>query len=239
MIELGLIGKKLSHSLSKKWFEKKFLELNLDAKYINFEIEHISQIEEIIFNHNKLIGLNVTIPFKTQIIPYLDQIDPVAKEIGAVNTVEVKNNRLKGYNTDAYGFACTLDTLPCQPQSAIIFGNGGATKAVKYILKKRNISHITVSRKSDKYNYENLTAKQIQSHQLLINTTPVGMFPNIDSKLSIPENGITSDHMLIDLIYNPEVTSFMQMGISKGAFAINGQLMLEKQADRAWELFIK
>lgn len=235
---LGLIGYPLAHSFSPSYFARKFEKLGItDMAYKLFPIKTINELPKLLETEPNLIGFNVTIPYKKKIIPYLDTIDNEAKAIGAVNTVAVRNNKLTGYNTDLYGFECTLDKLPSQPEKAVIFGDGGAAVAVKYALKKRNISFITVSRKSEQYNYENLTEELINSHKLLINTTPVGMHPNNDNKLPIPENGITPDHALIDLIYNPEVTSFMQMGIDKGAFAINGQLMLEKQADKAWEIY--
>jgi shikimate dehydrogenase len=238
MKTLGLIGYPLSHSFSPGYFARKFKKLGItDMEYKLFPIKTINELPKLLETEPNLIGFNVTIPYKKKIIPLLDDIDSEAKAIGAVNTVKVKNNQFIGYNTDAYGFECTLNTLPFQPETAVIFGDGGAAEAVKYALKKRNISFITISRKSEQYNYENLTADLIKSHQLLINTTPVGMYPSVVSTLPIEKNGITSNHAMIDLIYNPEVTSFMQMGIDKGAFAINGQLMLEKQADKAWEIF--
>jgi shikimate dehydrogenase len=238
MKTLGLIGYPLSHSFSPKYFAKKFEKMGItDMEYKLFPLKTIGEIPKLLIEEPNLIGFNVTIPYKKEIIPLLDNIDSEAIAIGAVNTVTVKKNQLKGYNTDIYGFECTLNELPTQTKSAIIFGDGGAAEAVKYALKKRNIEFFTVSRKSDKYNYETHTSELIKSHKLLINTTPIGMYPNIDAVLPIPKDGITSDHALIDLIYNPEVTSFMQMGIEKSAFAINGQLMLEKQADKAWEIF--
>jgi shikimate dehydrogenase len=240
MKTLGIIGFPLSHSFSPRYFNQKFERLGIaDMEYKLFELKDISELKAMLEKEINLLGFSVTIPYKKAIIPYLDHIDTTAEEIGAVNTVAVRNGKLTGYNTDEYGFGCTVDKLPSQPKTAIIFGNGGAAEAVKYALKKRNISNIVVSRKSKEHNYESITPELIKSNQLLINTTPIGMYPNNEDKLSIPETGITPDHALIDLIYNPEVTSFMQMGIDKGAFAINGQLMLEKQADRAWEYFTK
>ncbi|PLX21438.1 MAG: shikimate dehydrogenase [Salinivirgaceae bacterium] len=238
MKTLGLIGYPLSHSFSPEYFTKKFEKLGITGmEYKLFPLKTIKELPYLLEKEPNLIGFNVTIPYKKEILSYLDQIDTEAKAIGAVNTVTIKKNQLKGYNTDVYGFECTLDKLPTQPKSAIIFGNGGAAEAVKYALKKRNISYKIISRRSETYNYDWLSEERISSNKLLINTTPIGMYPNIESKLPIPEKGITPEHSMIDLIYNPEVTSFMQMGIDKGAFAINGQLMLEKQADKAWQIF--
>lgn len=241
MILLGLIGKKLEHSYSKNWFKHQFETQNIEATYKNFEISSIQEIFKLLEIHSNLTGFNVTIPYKQTILPLLNKIDDAAVEVGAVNTVGVSrkghNIELHGYNTDIYGFKCTLDQLPSLPKSAIVFGNGGAAKAIKYVLRQNNIQYKTVSRSGADFTYAELTGQQIEEHKLLINTTPVGMFPNIHKKLPIPSKYISSEHVLIDLIYNPDTTSFMQMGIEKGAFAINGQLMLEQQAKKALEIF--
>lgn len=241
MILLGLIGKKLRHSYSKDWFNSQFKTHNTAVTYENFELSSVSDIRNLLETHPNLIGFNVTIPFKEAILPLLDCIDLEARKVGAVNTVGICRNgntiKLHGYNTDVFGFEATLKSTHKKHSRALVFGNGGAAKAVTYVLKKLDIDYKIVSRSTCDYTYNQITKNILINNDLLINTTPVGMFPNVDDKLPIPIEGIVPRHTLIDLIYNPSETQFMKMGKAKGAYAINGQLMLEQQAVKALEIF--
>ena len=236
-IKLGLIGKNISYSFSKNYFENKFKKLFLkNHTYDVFDLNDISEVDQVFKNEN-LTGLNVTIPFKEKIIPYLDELSDEAEKIGAVNTILIKDQIKKGFNTDAFGFEKTLLLHQKEHhQSALILGNGGAAKAVKYILEKQGISYQTVTRNSD-LNFENLTEEIVVEHSLIIQCTPVGTFPNIDDCLDFPFVGLTSQHLVIDLIYNPTYTSFIKMAGENGAKTVNGFYMLEQQAEKAWEIW--
>lgn len=233
----GLIGRNISYSFSQKYFTEKFQKLLLSNYH--YRLLDLPTIEAVatIFDDPFLAGLNVTIPYKTDIISYLDALSPEAEAIGAVNCIHIKNNRRIGYNTDAFGFEKTLLLhKKSNHQSALIFGDGGAAKAVKFVLEKHNIPHQTVARKSD-LNFKSLTKENVATHQILIQTTPVGTFPSVDDCLDIPFDGITSAHLCIDLIYNPEVTQFLKLAALKGAKTANGFYMLEQQAEKAWEIW--
>lgn len=235
--KLGLIGKNISHSFSKKYFEDKFQRLMLkNYSYEVFDLEDLSQVEEL-FKTENLIGLNVTIPYKEKIIPYLDELSDEAEKMGAVNCIVLKNNIKKGYNTDAVGFEKTL-LIHKKPvhQSALILGNGGAAKAVQYVLDKHNIPYQTVSRKST-LNFENITEEIVSQNKLIIQCTPVGTFPNEEDCLDFPFSGISENHLIIDLIYNPAYTSFIRRSAEKGAKTVNGYYMLEQQAEKNWEIW--
>lgn len=234
-MKYGLIGHPLGHSFSKDYFTKKFEREGLDCEYSNYDLEDISMVRQL-----KLSGFNVTIPYKEAIIPYLDELDPMAKEIGAVNTVKVlPDGRLKGYNTDVIGFSVALHSILLTPHSALILGTGGASKAVQYVLKKHRITYHLASRDAKKgdFAYDQLTPEVIKEHLLLINTTPVGMAPNIDMAPAIPYEAITPQHTLIDLIYNPEETLFLQRGRQHGATTNNGLAMLHAQAEASWKIW--
>lgn len=235
--KLGLIGRNISYSFSKKFFEDKFQKLML--KGYSYNIFDLTEIDEVnnLFTHPDLLGFNVTIPYKEKIIDYLDDLSDEAKKIGAVNCVLIENGKKTGYNTDAFGFEKTL-ILHKKPhhESAIILGNGGAAKAVKYILDKNNIPSVTVSRKTE-INYENLDEKTVKDHKIIIQCTPVGTFPNVDDCLDFPFDGITKEHLIIDLIYNPNYTKFIIRASEKGAKTVNGYYMLEQQAEKAWEIW--
>ncbi len=236
----GLIGKKISYSFSKEYFTEKFKKEKIDnTKYENFDLEKIKNFPEIISKNKNIKGLNVTIPYKEQIIPYLDHIDEKAKNIGAINTIKIENNFLKGFNTDEYGFRNSLvPHLKKHHKSALILGTGGASKAIAYSLKKLNISYEFVSRqKNAKYNYKSITKNDISKNLLIINCTPLGTFPNIEMKPEICYEGISNKHLLFDLIYNPIETAFLKMGKQNGAKTINGLKMLELQAEKAWEIW--
>lgn len=241
MSEFGLIGKNIHYSFSRNHFQEKFKREQLPYSYVNFDIENITQFPDILKENNKLIGMNVTIPYKESIIVYLDELSPEAREIGAVNTIKVKaNSELIGHNTDYYGFQKSLKPLLTKHHTAaLILGTGGASKAIAYALKNWNIHTLFVSRtaKKNSISYEELTEEIIQAHPLIINTTPLGTYPNIESFPAIPYSSLTSNHLLYDLTYNPSITMFMQKGNANGAQTINGYEMLLKQAEKAWEIW--
>ena len=235
--KLGLIGRNISYSFSKKFFEEKFQKLMLDQlSYSIFDLQEINEVENL-FKDPELLGFNVTIPYKEKIIDYLDELSDEAKEIGAVNCVLIENGKKTGYNTDAVGFEKTLKIhrKPLQ-NSALILGNGGAAKAVEYVLNKNGISTQTVSRKSE-LNFENLTKEIVQNHHIIVQCTPLGTFPNVEDCLKFPFDGLSKDHLVIDLIYNPNYTKFIINSAEKGAKTVNGYYMLEQQAEKAWEIW--
>lgn len=236
-IKLGLIGKNISYSFSKNYFENKFKKLFLkNHTYAIFDLNDIGEIDQI-FKSENLHGLNVTIPFKEKVIPFLDELSDEVEKIGAVNTILIKDGIKKGFNTDAFGFEKTLLLhKKDHQQSALILGNGGAAKAVQHILEKHGIAYQTVTRKGD-LNFENLTEEIVKSHYLIIQCTPVGTFPNVEDCLDFPFAGLTSQHLIIDLIYNPDYTSFIKKASEKGAKTVNGFYMLEQQAEKAWEIW--
>ena len=241
MKQYGLIGYPLSHSFSKGYFAEKFAKENIvDCKYDVFPLEKIEDFVELCNDKKNLIGLNVTIPYKEKIIPFLDELDETAANIGAVNTIKFSNGKEIGYNSDAYGFEMSLKPLLKQHHTkALILGTGGASKAVEYVLRKLGISFQYVSRnKNEKaISYEELNEAIIQHSKLIINTTPIGMYPNIDTAPDIPYNVLTEKHLLYDLVYNPEETLFLKKGKEKGAQTKNGLEMLYLQAERSWEIW--
>lgn len=207
-----------------------------DYSYEVFDIAELSEVEKI-FTTPNLIGLNVTIPYKEKILPYLDELSEEAEKIGAVNCILIKNNIKKGFNTDVFGFEKTLLIhKKSNHLSALILGNGGAAKAVQYVLEKHEISYKTVSRKSD-LNFENLTEEIVAENKLIIQCTPVGTFPNEEDCLDFPFSGISENHLIIDLIYNPTYTAFIKKSAEKGAKTVNGYYMLEQQAEKNWEIW--
>lgn len=236
-VKLGIIGKNISYSFSKKYFEQKFEQLKLqNLSYSVFDLDNISEVEEI-FEIKNLRGFNVTIPFKEKILTYLDSLSPEASKIGAVNTVLIQNGKKTGYNTDAFGFESTLlQHKNIDHQSALILGDGGAAKAVKYVLEKYQIPFQTVSRKG-KITFENLTSAMVRSNLLIIQCTPVGTFPNISDCLNFPFEGLTSEHLVFDLIYNPTQTQFLKKAAEQNAITVNGAHMLEEQAEKSWEIW--
>ena len=237
MMKFGLIGRNISYSFSKKYFEQKFNQLSLfDYSYDLFDIQQIEEIEKI-FSIDNLRGLNVTIPYKEQVIPFLDELSDEAEKIGAVNCILIKNGKKTGYNTDVFGFEKSLLTYPkILSEKALILGNGGAAKAVKYIFDKYNIDYQIVSRKTE-LNFENLSEEIVKEHKIIIQCTPVGTFPNVEQSLPFPFGGISSQHVVIDLIYNPPQTQFLRKAHEMGAETMNGLLMLEQQAEKAWEIW--
>ncbi|PNQ73467.1 shikimate dehydrogenase [Hanstruepera neustonica] len=245
MRKFGLIGKNISYSFSKSFFERKFeKEGVVDASYTNFDIEDLDTFPSIITNNPELLGLNVTIPYKEQIIPYLDTLNKKAKKIGAINTIKItKNGKLKGYNTDYYGFKKALKPLlKFKHKRALILGTGGASKAIAFALKSMDIDYQFVSRKPSKkgqLTYNALTEDIISTHQIIINCTPLGTYPNVDQFPDIPYNGIGKNHIAFDLIYNPEQTLFLKKALAQKATIINGSKMLKHQAKKAWSIWNK
>ena len=238
--KFGLIGKNIDYSFSKKYFSEKFKKENLDCTYSNFDIENISLIESIL-QKNGISGYNVTIPYKQEIIKFLDEIDEVAKAIGAVNTIKKIDNKNIGFNTDCIGFEKSLIPLieNKKPDSALILGGGGASKAVKYVLKKIKINYSTVSRKEGKseFIYENLNDVIINRFKMIINCSPVGTFPNINKCPNIPYKHLTKEHILYDLVYNPIESLFLRRGRELGCKTKNGLEMLEIQANESWRIW--
>lgn len=239
MKKFGLIGRSLGHSFSKSFFEQYFRENSINANYHNIELDEIAEIKSVFFEG--YTGLNITIPYKEQIIPFLDELSDEAKKVGAVNVVEFKNGRTTGHNTDTYGFRNSIKPfLNNHHDRAIIFGTGGASKAVEFVLKSLGIDVIFVSRNpkgENQFGYEEVNEYMTNACKLWINTTPVGTFPNVDEALPIQFNFLTENHFLIDLIYNPEKTSFLKEGEKRGAMILNGQSMLKHQANKAWEIW--
>lgn len=240
----ALVGKNISYSFSKGYFTSKFEELGLDTnKYVNFDIQSIKELPLKIKEHHKdLKGMNVTIPYKLDVFNYLDKIDKKAQRVGAVNTIKIsKKGKLIGFNTDVYGFKKSLKPLlKKHHKRALILGTGGAAKAVAYVLGKLNIKYKFVSRNPDakkQISYKDLTKKNMKSHHLIINCTPLGTLPNINDCPDIPYQFISEEHLLFDLIYNPAETAFLKKGKEKGATIKNGLEMLEQQAEKAWRIW--
>ncbi|TYB79589.1 shikimate dehydrogenase family protein [Bizionia myxarmorum] len=242
MRKFGLIGRNISYSFSQNYFTTKFTSEGIeDASYQNFDIPNIKAVLDL-FKQSDIVGLNVTIPYKETIIPYLDTLDEKAKQIGAVNTIKcMANGELIGYNTDCYGFKKSLQPLlkPIHTR-ALILGTGGASKAVAFTLDELGIPYQFVSRNVEKPNcitYQDVTESTINQNLILINCTPLGTFPNIKDTPQIPYKFLTETHILYDLIYNPEETLFLKQGRKKNATTINGLLMLKLQAEEAWRIW--
>ncbi|WP_396152874.1 shikimate dehydrogenase family protein [Flavobacterium sp.] len=240
----GLIGKNISYSFSKKYFTDKFeKEEMLGYSYENFDLQAISQFPKIIRENPNLRGLNVTIPYKEKIIPYLDKLDENASKIGAVNCIKfTKKGKLKGYNTDYYGFKKSLEPLlQSHHQKALILGTGGASKAVAFALEELGILHTFVSRskKENALDYKYINATTFDNYQIIINCTPLGTHPNIEEFPPIPYEFFTGEHIAFDLIYNPEETEFLKRAKANNAITKNGYEMLVLQAERGWKIWNK
>jgi shikimate dehydrogenase len=237
----ALIGHPLKHSFSRDLFTQKFQYEGLDCRYQNYDIQSVERIRDIIAEHPELCGFNVTYPYKESIIPLLDELDDTAKEIGAVNTVKVENGKTKGYNTDIYGFEKLLERAlkGRVVDHALVLGTGGASKAVQYVLRQKNIPYSTVSRSAEKgdYTYEALTDEILKQSHLIINATPLGMLPRTYEFPDLHYQVLNGKHTLIDLIYNPKETAFMELGHTWGAKVYNGMQMFEEQAKKTWELW--
>lgn len=237
----GLIGYPLEHSFSGKYFAEKFEKENIqNCEYQLFPIENIQEFVNL--KKQNIAGLNVTIPYKEQVIPYLDELDEHANAIGAVNVIQIKNGKTKGYNSDYYGFKDSLlDFLPKDFNSkALVLGTGGASKAIKQVLVDLSISFNIVSRKDGfDFTYEELNSKPaiLDDFHLIINTTPLGTYPNVEEKPDIPYRALNNNHYLYDLVYNPSETAFMKAGQNQGAKTTNGLEMLIGQAEKSWEIW--
>jgi shikimate dehydrogenase len=245
MRKFGLIGYPLGHSFSKKYFADKFAALGLnDCSYENYPLSDISLLNGILAAEPELVGLNVTIPHKSAVIPLLDAIDDEADKVGAVNVIKIKriNNRiiLKGFNSDVTGFRVSISPyLHSKVNKAIVLGTGGSSKAVVYSLRNLGLDVKLVSRRPSggMLGYSDLTPELMSEIRLIVNTTPLGMFPDLCSKPEINYDLLTENHILYDLVYNPEMTLFLRLGKEKGATAVSGITMLHAQAENAWEIW--
>lgn len=238
----GLLGRNISYSFSRGYFTQKFEALSLtDHSYRNFDMQSIDELEAELDKFPELKGMNVTIPYKQEVIPFLDTLSPLAEAIGAVNTIQfAENGQLIGHNTDYYGFRDSLLPL-LQPQhtKALILGTGGASKAVAHVFEKLEIPFQFVSRTKTalQLTYDALDEETVGTHTIIVNCTPLGTFPNTEASPDIPYQHIGKQHLLYDLIYNPAETTFLRKGKERGAMTINGQRMLELQAEKSWEIW--
>lgn len=243
MQQYGLIGKSIQHSFSPSYFAQKFAKESIqNAQYDLFPLVQIQDFPALIKSKNNWGGLNVTIPYKEQVIPYLDSLSEEAQKVGAVNTIAFEEGKLVGYNTDVLGFEeALLSLLPTnyEGMQGLILGTGGAAKAVAYVLEKLNLSYLYVSRKeaNQQLLYQQLTPAILQEHPLIINTTPVGQYPRVEEAPNLPYNLLGDNHFLMDLIYNPAETLFLERGRAQGAHVLNGLPMLEAQAEAAWRIW--
>jgi shikimate dehydrogenase len=246
MRRFGLIGYPLGHSFSKKYFTQKFQHENIvDCIYDNYSIDKIELLNSIVSKYPDLEGLNVTIPYKQSVIPFLNEIDEDAAKIRAVNTIKLfregERTLLKGFNTDIYGFEESIKSvLKIYHKNALILGTGGASKAVAYVFDKLNVQYTYVSRNIKNENtigYTQVTPSIITKNTIIINTSPLGMFPNVDTCPDIPYDAITEKHLLFDLVYNPEKTLFLKKGEQKKATILNGLPMLCLQAEKSWQIW--
>lgn len=234
----GLIGFPLDHSFSEAYFKEKFEREHIKAQYLNFPLHDLDDFPDFL-RHTQPDGLNVTIPYKERIIRHLQKLDPLAEEVGAVNCIQIRNGQLKGFNTDVLGFEQTLLPLCEHPVPALVFGTGGASKAVCYVLEKHQFPYRMVSRNEilNGYTYDELTRAVIEAHPLLINTTPVGTFPDNEACLPLAYKWVNAGHIAYDLIYNPERTRFLTYCEAEGARIQNGRRMLEIQAEASYRIF--
>ncbi len=249
MRKYGLIGKTLSHSFSEKFFSEKFLNENIsDSEYKNYPLSDLSELIPLLTKQKEIIGLNVTVPFKEKILPFLHFIHPIAAEIEAVNCLRIQRDsantiQLHGFNTDATAFEQNiLSFIGKEKPKALVLGTGGSSKAVQFVLRKLNIEYALVSRTSKNqkvqtYTYEELNEEIIKDHKLIVQCTPIGMFPDVQDFPRLPYAAISNSHFLFDLIYNPVATRFLANGKEQGAKTRNGLEMLHLQAERSWELW--
>ena len=242
MDKYGLIGYPLGHSFSIGYHNQRFADEGINAKYINFEISNIEQLIEVLSQNPDLKGLNVTIPYKEKVMEYLDYISPEARAIGAVNVIRVihegKKIVLRGYNSDVIGFTQSIEPmLESYHKKALVLGTGGASKAVAYGLKSLGIEPVFVSRyeRPGTIQYKNITPDVVKEYNIIVNCTPLGMFPNVDSCPDLPYEALDDRNILYDLIYNPDETLFMKKGAERGAAVKNGLEMLLLQAFASWE----
>ena len=240
MTKYGIIGNPLGHSFSRGFFTEKFAKEDIDAQYLNFQIPEIGKLPDILRENPELRGINVTIPYKTEVIQYLDELSDEAREIGAVNVVQIRNGHLKGFNSDIIGFTKSIQPL-LKPhhRKALILGTGGASKAIRVGLTRLGLEWKYVSRSPQEgmFTYDDLTADILREYEVIVNCSPVGMFPKVDECPAIPYEYLTPDNLLYDLVYNPETTLFMKKGALQGAIVKNGLEMLHLQAIASWEFW--
>ena len=240
MEKYGIIGNPLGHSFSKGFFTEKFAREGIEAQYLNFQISKIGKITDVLKDNPELRGLNVTIPYKTEVIPFLDEMSEEASEIGAVNVIQIRNGHLKGFNSDIIGFTRSIQPL-LKPhhKKALILGTGGASKAIRVGLTRLGLEWKYVSRtpREGMITYDDITAETLREYEVIVNCSPVGMFPKVDECPAIPYEFLTADNLLYDLIYNPETTFFMKKGALQGAAVKNGLEMLHLQAIASWKFW--
>ena len=240
MDKYGIIGYPLGHSFSRAFFTEKFQREHIDAEYVNFEIPSADMLPGIVQTNPNLRGLNVTLPHKEAVIPMLDELSDEAKEIGAVNVIRVRDGRLKGFNSDIIGFMDSIRPL-LKPwhQHALVLGTGGASRAIRVGLQRVGIQWTYVSRTPapDRRTYADLTPELMEHYQVIVNCSPVGMFPRVDACPDIPYQLLTSRHLLYDLVYNPQETLFLKRGAEHGAAVKNGLEMLHLQALASWRFW--
>jgi shikimate dehydrogenase len=236
----GLIGKSLGHSFSKRYFSQKFEKQRINSSYLNFEVNHISEVRKLL-SDDSINGLNVTIPYKEEVMPYLDDLTDTVKEIGAVNTIQFKDGKTVGHNTDVFGFAQMIKPFfKSHHERAIILGTGGASKAVAYVLEQLGVSVIFISRNPEgefEFGYDDINVNMVKFNGIVVNTTPLGTFPNIDESPVFPFEFLTPNHLVVDLIYNPSETKFLRNAREQGAVTLNGKTMLEQQAEESWRIW--
>lgn len=241
MKRYGLLGRTLTHSFSKNFFAKKFEEEGIkDVAYENFELKAIEELPQLLSKHPDLKGLNVTIPYKEDVVQYLAEKNEIVEGIGACNTIRIDGDKLFGYNTDVIGFRKSLEPqLRPHHKKALVLGTGGASKAICYVLNGLGVETQLVSRKKGEgqCGYEDLGEELLSTHHLVVNTTPLGMYPNVDTDPPVPYEFITSQHFLFDLIYNPPKTKFLLEGEKRGAQICNGLQMLVQQAEESWRIW--
>lgn len=241
MKRFGLIGKPLKHSFSAAYFNQKFAAEGIDGcLYQNFELENINELPGLLQQYPDLQGLNVTIPYKKEVLHFLHGAHATVQQIGACNCIKIEGGKLYGFNTDTIGFQQSLQPhLGPQHSKALVLGTGGSSGAVQYALRQLNIDYKLVSRQkgAETFSYDDLTEAIIQEHLLIINTTPLGMFPHVDAAAPIPYQALTPQHLLYDLVYNPEKTLFLQRGEAQGAAIVNGHQMLLLQAEAGWKIW--
>ncbi len=237
---LGLVGFPLSHSFSKKYFTEKFEQENIAGwQYELFPLERIEELSGLLAKNPLIVGLNVTIPYKEAVIPYLDEVDSSAA-FGAVNTIKIQGGKLRGFNTDVYGFEESLKPLlKAHHRAALVLGTGGAAKAVASVLARLGIGCTYVSRTphEGQFSYKNIDENILDTHTIIVNTTPLGMYPKVEFCPDLPYEKLTDKHLLYDLVYNPNVTTFLKNGKKQGTHIKNGLEMLYLQAERAWSVW--
>ena len=240
MIKYGIIGFPLGHSFSRGFFTEKFAREGIDAQYLNFEIPDVAMLGDILRENPELRGLNVTLPHKQAVIPLLDELSDEAREIGAVNVIRIRDGRLKGFNSDIIGFTESIRPL-LQPHhtKALILGTGGASRAIRVGLSRLGIewTYVTRSPREGMFAYSDLTPEVMEEYTVIVNCSPVGMFPKVDQAPAIPYELLTPKHLLFDCVYNPEDTLFMKKGREQGAIVKNGLEMLHLQAVASWEFW--